>query len=90
MKKRKEIEEVNKSTWKKKRKGFSGVRRNNVVTEANVCRQLRLMYVDNEQQTQEGTSDASSNQRYASYSSEILLPAPALFWPDIVSVMQSK
>lgn len=37
------------------------------------------MYVDNEQQTQEGTSNASSNQPYASYSSEILLPAPALF-----------
>ena len=50
-----------KSIRKKKRKGFPGVRRYDVVT-ANV---------DNEQQQQEGTSDASSNQPSVSSSSEI-------------------
>ena len=37
-----------------------------------------LMYVNNEQQQQEGTFDASFNQPRASSSSEILLPAPVL------------
>ena len=52
------------------RKGFSGV-----VTDANV---------DNEKQQQEGISNASSDQPSVSSSSEILLPAPILPYPDIV------
>ena len=58
------------------RKGFSGV-----VTDANV---------DNEKQQQEGISNTSSDQPSVSSSSEILLPAPILPYPDIVSVMPSK
>ena len=66
---------------KKKRKWFPGIRRYDVLTDANV---------DNEQQQQEGTSNVSSDQPSASSSSEILLPAPILSDPDIVSVMQNK
>lgn len=39
LKKGKNIKIKYKTKRKKKRKGFSGVRRNDVVTEANVCRQ---------------------------------------------------
>ena len=52
---------------KKKRKWFPGIRRYDVLTDANV---------DNEQQQREGTSNVSSDQSSASSSSEILLPAP--------------
>ena len=68
------------SIKKNKRKGLSGVRYD-AVTDANVY---------NEQQQQEGTSDASSDQANASSSLEILLPAPVFPDHDIVSIKQSK
>ena len=52
-----------KSIRKKKRQGFSGVRKYDLVTNANV---------DNEQKQEEGTSDVSSDQPCASTLSEIL------------------
>ena len=62
-----------KSIRKKKRKGFSGLRKYDVVTDANV---------DNlQQQQQQGTSDASSGQSSDSSSSEILLPEQVLPCP---------
>ena len=73
-----------KSIRKKKRKRFSGVTRYDVVTDdANDN-------IDNEQQLHKGTFNASSDQPNASSSSEILLPAPVLPDPDIVSFMQRK
>ena len=42
-----------------------------------------------EQKQKGGSSDASSDQPSV-FSSEILLPAPVLPDPDIVSVMESK
>ena len=70
-----------KSIRKNKRKWLSGGRRYDVLTDANVY---------NEQQQQEGTSDASSDQPNASSSLEILLPAPVFPDHDIVSIKQSK
>ena len=56
-----------KSIRKKKRKEFSGLRKYDVVTDANVD-DLQ------QQQQQQGTSGASSGQSSDSSSSEILLP----------------
>ena len=63
-----------KSIRKKKRKGFSGLRKYDIVTDANI---------DNlqQQQQQQGTSDASSGQSSDSSSSEILLPEQILPCP---------
>ena len=67
-----------KSIKKKKRKGFSGLRKYDVVTDANVDNLQQQ-----QQQQQEGTYDASSGQSSDSSSSEILLPEQVLPCPYV-------
>lgn len=56
------------------------------------CKKIMMYLTVNEgseQKQKGGSSDASSDQPSV-FSSEILLPAPVLPDPDIVSVMESK